>query len=98
MEDQTHPKKIKFRNWTYDNEKRHFEGYAVFDSTYFGLSKYFYNLTFSDDFVEISEGVRQGFDTDGVITDTETHQTGGLVAYEYIVSHVTPPLKFELAC
>ena len=94
MDDGTHPQRLPFTNWTYDAETRHFEGYIVFQSPYFGLSQYFYNLTFRDDFLDISEGVRQGFNTDGVITDTETHQTGGLVAYEYIVNHETPPLKF----
>jgi len=87
-----------FSNWKYDNETRHFEGDIVFDSLYFGLSKYFYNLTFTDDFIEISHGIRQGFNKDGVLTDTETHHTGGLVAYEHIISHETNPLKFELDC
>lgn len=92
MEDGTHPQKLPFSDWSYDAETRHFEGHIVFDSPYFGLKSYFYNLTFSEDFLEISEGERQGFDTDGVLDSIETHHTGGLVAYEHIISHESKPL------
>jgi len=94
----THPKKFMFSNWTYDDATRHFEGSVFFPSPYFGLNEYRYNLTFSEDFLEISEGYREGFDTEGNLDSNETHHTGGLVAYEHIISHETKPLKFELDC
>lgn len=94
----THPKKLPFSNWSYDPETRRFEGTVVFPLPYFGLSSYFYNLTFSKDFLEIEDGYRTGYDTQGVLDSTESHHTGGLVAYEYIISHESNPFEFDLDC
>ena len=62
FENGVHPQRFYFQNWTYNEETRHFIGNVNFDeSPYFGLSRYTYNLTFSEDFTEIIEGVRYGY-------------------------------------
>ena len=69
----THPKKLPFSNWSYNEKTRTFVGSIVFDSDYFGLSKYVYNLTFSEDYTEILQGVRDGFNRKGELIDSESH-------------------------
>lgn len=73
-------------------------GSIVFEEDYFGLSKYVYNLTFSEDFTEIFRGVRHGFNRKGELMDSESHQTGGLTAYEYIIHHEIAPKTFDMRC
>ena len=94
----THPQRFMFEDWSYNETTRNFIGSAKFPSPYFGLSKYVYNLTFSKDFTEIEEGIRHGYDTTGKLTDSETHQTGGLTAYEYIIEHKVKPFRLDLEC
>ena len=61
-ENGTHPQRFYFeKDFSYNKETRHFLGTVNFGSPYFGLSKYVYNLTFSEDFTEIIEGVRYGY-------------------------------------
>ena len=96
--DGTHPKKFYFSNWTYNEQTRNFVGTTAFEKDYFGLGKYIYNLTFSEDFTEIFSGVRHGFDRNGKLMDSESHETGGLTAYEYIIQHDVPPYIFKLNC
>lgn len=43
----THPDKFMFSNWTYNETTRNFLGTCELDGEYFGLDRYFYNLTFS---------------------------------------------------
>ena len=99
LDNGTHPQRFYFsKGWTYDAETRHFEGAVEFGSPYFGLSKYVYDLIFGEDFTEIVQGIRYGYDTDGKVRDTEPHETGGLVAYEYIIHHEVKPYQFDLSC
>lgn len=94
-----HPKKFLFEDWSYNETTRRFIGTCNFsDSFYFGLSKYVYDLTFNEDFTEIEDGVRYGYNTEGVLTDEESHYTGGLIAYEYIIHHEVKPTVFNLKC
>lgn len=73
-------------------------GTIAFEKDYFGLSKYIYNLTFSEDYVEILQGVRHGFNRKGELMDSESHETGGLTAYEYIIHHEVAPKTYDLGC
>jgi len=70
----THGERFYFVDgWTYDIETRHFKGAVEFPSPYFGLSKYVYDLKFSEDFTEILEGMRYGYDVEGNLRDEESH-------------------------
>ena len=42
--------------------------------------------------------MRYGYNTEGVLTDEESHHTGGLVSYEYIIHHDVKPTLFKLKC
>lgn len=66
----THPTILWFENWSYDPITRHFLGDIVFDrenpsNTFYDVSKYTYDLKFSEDFLEIEEGERREFDENG---------------------------------
>lgn len=63
-DDGTHPKKLYFQNWQYNNVTRNFKGTIVFgkNNKYYGAAEYRYDLTFGEDFTEIVYGYRYSVD------------------------------------
>ena len=99
-DDGTHPQKLYFENWQYDNQTRNFKGAIIFgpDNKYYGAAEYRYDLTFGEDFTEIKDGYRYSVDETGTIIQTHKHYTGGTKLYEYIIQHDVQPINFTLGC
>ena len=95
----THPGKLPFANYSYDETKRHFEGVVDLSGDYYELSHMVYNLTFTEDFAEIETGYREDWPVGSREVNHYDHgRSAASRSYKHIVHHPVPAHSFQQNC
>lgn len=95
----THPDRLFFTNYTYDDEERKFWGVVRLYGKYWGVERYEFNLTFTKDFLDISEGWRWDFDVNNTITAFMDHSMDAPGdGYKHVIHHPVEPLTVPQNC